>query len=647
MMGENNNISVCNATFVGKKCEVTSLNDMGVSIAVGDVKNHQDTQQTKCNIEFSDRNLLITFIKKDEGFESDGELEVLCAEEKIIKDHVFKYNKNASSEDISSVNTSESECETSDHNISSSIISSSSCSPTEDTKKYKFDRMEVYSMNDVLFCHVDRMYENSVSFVIRNSGSHDILVFECQTEDNAKLIYNKFNEQKKRTKLERHRRRKSDGGSVVSKSQHSYVDNELSAIEKVKNKLKWNLIQHTDRNGVTHIEVESSCATPLVSQSEFQSESQPKTLIQLKTPNEKTDNTKIQSSKGLDKSKFALELENILSSEIKKRDEKPIENDRKSYPKLRPAGESLSLRQRAPAILLRKLDEFEEKAHRIWAKAEADEENKKIWSKTSNSVIGISTPPKGPLLESVSDSCLLDKLRLKTSHTKETRESKQKPQDKQKRKEEMNQILIPTKTGREPPKKFYPKESPMIFDGRLLPLGVTGQMQPSSLPVYPMQAIPWNRYSHQLELPQGVWRQKPPNSQQQMEQRRNGRSRSRDPGRLSLEQRRRAQSKSPARRPAQLARHQDHQPEVSSISRIFKEFSDALMSKMAKKNESKPVNTPGKMAKDSAQLKSNLKKDRMKIAELSENALPTDKCINGNDNKKVHFNKFATVQMMQ
>ena len=40
--------------------------------------------------------------------------------------------------------------------------------------------------------------------------------------------------------------------------------------------------------------------------------------------------------------------------------------------KVNPASmaESLSLRQRAPAMLLKKLDEFEERAQRVWARHE-------------------------------------------------------------------------------------------------------------------------------------------------------------------------------------------------------------------------------------------------------------------------------------
>ena len=65
-------------------------------------------------------------------------------------------------------------------------------------------------------------------------------------------------------------------------------------------------------------------------------------------------------------------------------------------------------------------------------------------------------------------------------------------------KKDSDRILIPTKTGKEPPKKLYPKESPPLYGGRFLPLGVGGlPTQPHSLPIYPIQlagAVPWGQH---------------------------------------------------------------------------------------------------------------------------------------------------------
>ena len=53
-------------------------------------------------------------------------------------------------------------------------------------------------------------------------------------------------------------------------------------------------------------------------------------------------------------------------------------------PKIPPTGESLSIRQRAPALLLKKLDEFGEKANKVWVNGQESENNDnitKLWKK--------------------------------------------------------------------------------------------------------------------------------------------------------------------------------------------------------------------------------------------------------------------------
>merc|ERR1719490_124468 len=185
------------------------------------------------------------------------------------------------------------------------------------------------------------------------------------------------------------------------------------------------------------------------------------------------------------------------------------------YVRARPPGESLSLRQRAPAMLLRKLDEFEEKAHKIWARAEAEEENRKVWSKGSSSVIGISSPPpKGPQLEQQQpnnqkkDSVEAREPKSRaTGSVKEEKLNSNAIKVKQKGggggggertgeatskgKDEAGRMLVPTKTGKEPPRKLYPKESTPIYAGRFMPVGMGGMhslaSQPHSLPIYPVQ----------------------------------------------------------------------------------------------------------------------------------------------------------------
>ena len=128
------------------------------------------------------------------------------------------------------------------------------------------------------------------------------------------------------------------------------------------------------------------------------------------------------------------------------------------------------------------------------------------------------------------------------------------------------------------------------------------------------------------------------------------RSRSRDRSRVDLEQRRRAQSKSPARRQAVNQKYSDNAPDISGLSRMFRDFSGAVRAKMAKKSDTAKLSMSSTMSDlpDPAQLKSNLKKQKNNIgSDVTDNSPNNDKVSNSAaDNKKVHFNKFATVQMM-
>lgn len=690
---------VCNARFVGRRSVDGPLNDYRLSEVVAETRLKKGLDELKCNLEFSERNLLVTFIKKDEGFESDTDsaksLEAAAAspeekvvpssEEKIIKDHVFRFNE--SGEDSYS---GSSDSETSDHNKTSSgsssgspsgspsASSSASASPTAELHKYKFDHLDTYSISDVLICHTDKVYKNCVIWVIRRSGSLEALVFECTSEDCARQLYRKFHEVSKRSKLERHRRRKSDGGSIVTRDFTAVSSRELNAKAKERANItinnidagpsdldpnqKWSLVQHTDKNGVTHIEVESSLPSLVSSRPAPPRDSaEPRSLLSFSPAKFSRGGGVAARPAGpanKEKSKFALELESILSNEMKRREDGSApEKKEGEVQRSRPPGESLSLRQRAPALLLRKLDEFEEKAHKIWAKAEAEEENRKIWSKPSNSVIGISSP-RGPVL----DSPRPEKLRSKKSrdgkednrnsivsnqqqHSDNSNATRSKVKESVTKKDDGNRILIPTKTGKEPPKKLYPKESPPIFSGRFMPIGISQvglSPQPHSLPIYPLHGVAWNRLptAAAADISQlDVWKIAAEAQQQQRWQpvAQDQRSRSRDRGRLDPDQRRRAQSKSPARRP--VPRYLEQTSEDSRFGRMFREFGDAVRSKMGRKGEVK-VSSGGT---PEVALKSNLKKH---YPASPPDLSPQSNNNNNSDNKKVHFNKFATVQMM-
>ena len=121
-----------------------------------------------------------------------------------------------------------------------------------------------------------------------------------------------------------------------------------------------------------------------------------------------------------------------------------------------------------------------------------------------------------------------------------------------------------------------------------------------------------------------------------------GRSRESRPGGgrgVDPEQRRRAQSKSPARA-AQ---------ENPGISKKFREFKEWC--KGSKSHSQLPdVVDFGRVPSSAGPLKSNLKKNLssdLAPSSSAGNAADSGDVSDSNDNRKVHFNKFATVQMME
>merc|ERR1719411_2035894 len=106
---------------------------------------------------------------------------------------------------------------------------------------------------------------------------------------------------------------------------------------------------------------------------------------------------------------------------------------------------------------------------------------------------------------------------------------------------------------------------------------------------------------------------------------------------IDPEQRRRAQSKSPARLQVQ-AETSNNSSSSGGLTRKFREFGDAFRQRISRKsvNISQASSSHDESSVGLGGLKSNLK---TKIDAESSNTT--------NDNKKVHFNKFATVQMME
>ena len=694
-----------NARFVGRKSVHGPLNDLNWSHLVSDLqtslpqastKTSNQNEELRCNVEFSERHLVLTYIKKDEGFESDGESTKSNEAVKIV------FN-----DDTSSANSSASD---SDDLAKSSTSTSASASPTADLAKYKFDHKESYNISDVVICHAA---SNNVIWVIRTPTKSDLeaMVIECSSEEEAKHLYKKFLDVSKRSKLERHRRRKSDGGSVVARSMEAIFKRDKSQEPADDRALRYSLVQHTDRNGITHIEVEQPKSLMISDQKMGPSQQLVAKL--------RSSRSSAAAKKPSEKSKFAKELESILSKEIE---------SRKVLTHSRPPGESLSLRQRAPALLLKKLDEFEEKANAVWAKAEAaaalqaeTEANKKVWNKPTvvidpSKMASRTPPPRSKIDNQRKERLSRIKAELLSSSSIPSAPSTPKvlghhqlpaissaamsmtampvntstadtSADSNVNKTPSNQILVPTKTGKEPVKKLYPKDqaipelmprappvpnpgaprfilalpSPMQFQAAHPAHHAHHHHQPHSLPFYPVMTPHWARFPGAGATPQSgdfndtnnnmghLWSavplQRAPHHVSAVEHN-NPRGRSRDRGKLGIDpdQRRRAQSKSPAR--VGLGNSSNgHEKDISGgLTRKFREFGDAFRQKISRKTGNANISLHSGSGQngdtiDGQPAKSNLKK--------KDSDVPQQQIDTNIDNKKVHFNKFATVQMME
>ena len=849
-LGNNNNNTkyAQNARFVGRKPVTGPLNDLSLAHVVSELQaearkssqlsgNHHGpaavAEELRCNLEFSDKHLLVTYIKKDEGFESDGESTKSNEAVKIVF-HDDTSSANSSGSDCDDLNSSTTQ--NTNNAKQSSTSTSASASPTSDLAKYKFDHKESYNIHDVLICHT-LAGTNNVVWVMRCKTGLEAMVIECSSEEEVKPLYKKFLDLSKRSKLERHRRRKSDGGSVVTRSmeaifnggglrkrEKSLEDEDRAGGTNNSNSSatnRFSLVQHTDRNGITHIEVEQPKS--YIEKASEHNQGSSSSVIVDSTTNTSSNNTasnttsvpkpvmgpsqqlvaKLRSSRSSagtpgkkpaaasEKSKFAKELESILSKELEAR-------QTEHYRRTRPPGESLSLRQRAPALLLRKLDEFEEKANQLWAKAEAEEENRKIWNKPTvvidPSKLATRTPPpraklsstrsvevnqqrkerlnriKAELLGDIrppvqqqqhhhhqssvvpnlnnSNNIALQAASVTTATTTSaaaaaaaaastastpptptiTTTAASTPNISKKEIDNQNnlnksQILVPTKTGKEPVKKLYPKDQVVpefLHHNRggpptmghvaghppggphsgprfmlALPSPMQFTAQPHSLPLYPVTMAPMPPWAHRYTTassmvsagPQSgdfndsnnnmghqVWAAIPVHRPAMgpagvppavMADNPRGRSRDRSRGAMDPEQRRRAQSKSPARHaaaaqpggmPHHTADHHHHKDLSGGLTRKFREFGDAVRQRISRRSGTANITVNHNQdSPDGQLLKSNLKKKNNVNNSSgsggdetsSGNGTSSSNLDTNNDNKKVHFNKFATVQMME
>jgi hypothetical protein len=164
---------------------------------------------------------------------------------------------------------------------------------------------QAYDFSSVIFCHIPESSPTIVAWVIKSTPSMECLVFDCLTSAKALALYQSFDEQSRALKLDKYRSLKKgsaltstakpmsslsvpknadgsmnmkiDGRNICvsvnnvivekrGKNQEvSMMSRPFAFLRRQSNKDKrqkpWSLVQHTDENGVTHIEIENGGAS--------------------------------------------------------------------------------------------------------------------------------------------------------------------------------------------------------------------------------------------------------------------------------------------------------------------------------------------------------------------------------------------------
>jgi len=300
---------------------------------------------------------------------------------------------------------------------------------TSTSKHEHDDTREIYAVNEVAFCHTDPSFQRIVVWVVKKRRSQrlspsgtdtspglEAIVFECSSEENMKKLCESFHETSRRVKLEqyRHPHRRKDTSPAPNRTQSSNASSNstvtpesiIKALKEASQKIptliettkpvskpihlptirnssigsgpvsevealstvagtRFNLVQRTDGDGVTHIEVSRGLPMEnpvenLVALDDDQSLGGPSSIISISTPD--VGNLLSASSNTGNKSKFCKEIEGVIRSDV------DVGGMRKE----------VMQRQRQPAILV---------IHSGNREDESGGELRKVWSPPSSSTV--------------------------------------------------------------------------------------------------------------------------------------------------------------------------------------------------------------------------------------------------------------------
>ena len=434
---------------------------------------------------------------------------------------------------------------------------------------------DTFLMSDIIFCHI--CPPKIVVFVVKVSTGSALLrahVLECLTQQAANTLYTNYYKASNQYKLNRYRNSKRrcefkkqlsclrlerDVAGILTEqsadkqqqdSVSSLRDNNVNVIEVRSSKDSddseaYNLVQHTDSDGITHIEIESGP----VSLSPFYNITAPPHLFGSSCPNS-----------------LITERDSISEREKKQR-------------------------QREPALLLRDQG-FNNKHGRASLELAR--------SRRERFIVDTTQPPRGR-----------DPSRPRDKHKHSKGPAPIPPP--RRHPNDSSLLLVPTKSGHEPKKSYYPKESHIVRGNKIV------RVDFPSVPIW--HADPNNNARHYLHYT-GGWAHE------------YHAPRIREPI-VRSEVRRRSRSKSPARKPPIANRYLDA-VSTFNFSQKLREFSDAVFSS-SKRNSNNIVNT---LPPASAQNRPAMSNDSLR------SVIRKTATKNHTDSRRVTFSAYATVQLL-
>ncbi|XP_052126482.1 uncharacterized protein LOC113202008 [Frankliniella occidentalis] len=172
---------------------------------------------------------------------------------------------------------------------------------------------ETFSFQDVAFCHVDAAFPRVVVLVVRRGAAPrrlrppggpssagggapgaglEALVLECRGEEGVRALCAAYQDMSRRARMDAwsHRRKEDPKDVVAATTATTVVSGTVlpkfifSKVDEAEQASRFNLVQRTDGDGVTHIEVSRGGGASLVSVDDASEVCGPSSIISISTP---------------------------------------------------------------------------------------------------------------------------------------------------------------------------------------------------------------------------------------------------------------------------------------------------------------------------------------------------------------------------